>query len=402
MKSFQFKPILVLCSICLAVALLLSLVNMITAPIIAANQSAAANEALLQVLPDGKNFTELTIDDSYPASITMGYKADGGFVFTASVTGKSSGLIVMCGVDESGRIVSTKVLADQETDSYDAKVFPLVEGTNSKYTGMDLTSFEPFLVTGATLTSKAYSEAVKAILQAYVIASGGSVDLRTPEQILQDNCNAALGTTNLTFTKWFATEVLEGVKAAYEAPDGAGYVYAVGEALIAVNADGEIVTPDIDEVAAATVATAHELLTASTLTDVTQNLPEVSTKNVKITKVSKTESGNYVFELSAKAFSSHEYDEYGAGSNTPIVIRVSISADGKIIDCRTLSHGESKGYGDKCATEEYYDSWKGVASSGVSSAGIITGATYTTEGYQAGIKIAFKAFELLTGGADNE
>ena len=397
MKKINLKPTVVLCSICLAVALMLSLINMITAPIIQANLDAAATEALLDVLPDGKNFTELTIDNTYPACITNGYRADGGFVFTASVTGKSSGLIIMCGLDTAGKIVSTKVIEDQETDSYDTKVFPLVEGTDGKYAGMELSSFEPFLVTGATLTSKAYGEAIKAILQSFVIANGGEVDIRTPEQILQDNCNAALGTTGVTFTKWFATEVLEGVSAVYEAPNGAGFVYAVGESFIGVGATGEIVTENADTAVTQTVTAAHAILSASKLTEVTDR---PTTIHKQITKISVTESQNYVFEISAEGFSVHEYDEYGSGNNKPIVIRVSISADGKIIDCRTLSHAESKGYGDKCATEEYYDDWKGVNADGVTDTGIITGATYTTEGYQNAIKRAFAAFKILTGGAN--
>ncbi|MBR5120710.1 MAG: hypothetical protein IKV02_06910 [Clostridia bacterium] len=56
MKNSKLYPSLVLCSICLVAALLLSGVNMITAPMIEKTQNAAANAALLEVLPDGKNF----------------------------------------------------------------------------------------------------------------------------------------------------------------------------------------------------------------------------------------------------------------------------------------------------------------------------------------------------------
>ena len=399
MKSIQFKPILVLCSICLAVALMLSLVNMVTAPIIEAGLEAAANEALIQVLPNGKNFTELTIDDTYPSAITKGYRADGGFVFTASVTGKYPGLVISVGVDTEGKIVATKVISSGETKDYSDKVFPFVEGADGKYTGMDLSNLDPFLVSSATFTSDAYATAVKAALQAFVVANGGEVDLRTPEQILQDNCNAALGTTAITFTRWFATEVLTGVKAVYVAPQDAGFVYAVGDVFVGVNADGEIVTADTDATVTETVTAAHALLSASKTTEITE-LPAGIHKSV--TKIQKTESGNYVFEVNAESFSQHMYDEYGSGNDKPIVIRISISADGKIIDCLTLSHEESKGYGDKCATEAYRDTWNGITVDGVSGNGIITGATYTTEGYQKGVKRAFEAFAILTGGADNE
>ena len=60
-KKFDLKPTLVLSAICVVMVALLAVVNMITAPIIAAQQNAAANEALLVVLPDGKNFEEINL-----------------------------------------------------------------------------------------------------------------------------------------------------------------------------------------------------------------------------------------------------------------------------------------------------------------------------------------------------
>jgi electron transport complex protein RnfG len=161
-------PSIVLGAICLVVALLLSVVNMLTAPIIADRQNAAANEALLEVLPSGKNFKEVELTADYPAIVTKGYTADGGCVFQMEVTGKSTGLIIMVGVDSDGKVTGTKVISNQETPSYAEKVFPTVEGTSGKYTDMTLEGFEPQLVSGATLTSRAFSEAVKAALQAAV------------------------------------------------------------------------------------------------------------------------------------------------------------------------------------------------------------------------------------------
>lgn len=409
MKKFNFKPILVLSTICLTVALLLSLINSVTSPIIEKNQNAAANEALLELLPDGKDFKELTIDGTYPKVITQGYKADGGYIFTAVVAGKSTGLTIMCSLDETGKIVATKVLASQETVSYAEKVFPSVQGNNGKYTGMTYDTFEPFLVSGATLTSAAYGEAIKAILQAYTVASGGEVDIRTPEEILQDNCNAAAGTQKLTYTKWFATEALVGIDAVYTAPDTDVLVYVVGESFIGVNASGEIVTADIDTATATTVLAAHALASASTLTEITERPEEI---HKDVTKIFVTASGNYVMEIKAEGFSTYYYEEWGYGTDTPIVIRVSISADGKIIDCQTVSHDESKGYGDKCATDAYYETFRGTESTGivisqspikgdVTDPGAIAGATFTTQGYQKAIQRAFNAFEILTGGDQN-
>lgn len=174
MKNSKLYPSIVLCSICLVAALLLSVVNMITAPEIEKNQIEAANKALLEVLPDGKNFQEIEITSEYPQIVTAGHKADGGYVFQMSVTGKSPDLVIMCGIDADGNVVGTKVIANKETPSYAEKVFPYVEGIDGKYKGANLDGFDPYLVSGATLTSKAYGEAIQAALQAATIAAGSS------------------------------------------------------------------------------------------------------------------------------------------------------------------------------------------------------------------------------------
>jgi electron transport complex protein RnfG len=172
----KIMPTLVLTAICLVVAFALALINEVTAPIIADAQDRATKAALTEVLPEGKNFEEITIDAKYPTAITKGYSADGGYVFQATVTGKSSGLVIMIGINADGKIVNSKVIADQETDDYDVKVFPVVSGVDGSYKGMDLEGFEPVLISGATLTSKAYSKAIQAALQAFVIADNDSVN----------------------------------------------------------------------------------------------------------------------------------------------------------------------------------------------------------------------------------
>ena len=101
------------------------------------------------------------------------------------------------------------------------------------------------------------------------------------------------------------------------------------------------------------------------------------------------------------------------GANLPMEVKIAISADGKIIDVVTLSHGESKGYGDKCDTEEYYDSFRGETADKIvvskapitgetSDPGAISGATYTANGYQKAVQRAFAAFEILNGGVSND
>ena len=410
-------PSIVLGSICLIVALLLSVVNMFTAPIIAANQNAAANAALLEVLPEGKNFEEMEITSDYPDVVTAGYKADGGYVFRMSVVGYKSGLIIMCGVDSDGKVAGVKHIQSSETYGMETEL-------NGAYTGDTLDSLELVLATGATAnskTSRAYYDAIKAALQSYVIACGGSVDTRTPEQILQDNCNAALGTSGVTFTKWFATEVITGIDSVYVAANNGGYVFVIGESFIGVNASGEIVTAGVGTEASVAVSTAYATITASSLTELDLSLFEGIDGDI-VKKISVTDSGNYVFELSGKGYDSlFEYSSGKiSGNPQPIIITLSISNDGKIIDCLTVKHAESSGFGDVCATEDYYDQYRGKENSDIkvsvtvpdymadqiptdtTDVGAIASATYTTVGYQKAVKAAFAAFEILTAEGGNE
>ena len=110
-----------------------------------------------------------------------------------------------------------------------------------------------------------------------------------------------------------------------------------------------------------------------------------------------------MFEAKASGY------EYAHGD---LIFKMSISADGSIIDCLTLEHGESKGYGDKCATEEYYESWRGVEADqvvesdgpivdGNTDPGAIVGATQTSNGYQKAVKRIFNAFKILTEGGND-
>ena len=414
MKNRNFYPSLVLGCICLVVAILLSVINIFTAPIIAARQNAAANEALLEVLPNGSNFKEIEITADYPSIVKKGWTADGGCVFQMEVIGYASGLVIMCGVDSDGKIAGVKHIATNETFGAEGEL-------NGKYTDKadNLDSLEMILSSsaskGAPMTAKAYYDALKAALQSALIAGGAEVDTRTPEQIFQDDCNIALGTEGMTFTKWFATEVIVGIDAVYECQEGR--VYVIGENLIGVK-NGEVVTADVSsENSAAALEADETIATAGELTEVAK--PDGTSANV--TKISVTESGNYVIEVLGHGYKYESNLEFVGVAEGEIEIKVSIDADGKIIDVITVAHHESKGYGDACATEDYYDQYRGHVNSdivitvpspdfhddqiadGCPDIGAISNSTFTSTAYQSAIKAAFAAFEKLTteeGGND--
>ena len=378
----NIKSVIILVAICSVMALLLAGTNTITAPMIEKNAAAAANQALLQVMPEGTGFEEVDLSTyELPATVTKAYKetAGKGYVLELTTKGYGSDFKIMCGVTAEGVVSGAVCLSSNETlgkekeygKNFENKDADAVEATDT--------------ISGATMTTAAYKGAVKDALNTAIILGGGSVDIRTPEQILADNLSAALPAGEGAFTKVFFTEVVEGIDALYSADNGAGYVAVIGEEYIPDTADN------------ATVKTAVDAIKASTLTDVAFADKGL---NTNITSVKKTASGNYVIEINGLGFGYFGDDHaYQPAKNIPMVIRVSLTKDGKIIDCLTVSHAESDGYGAKWGTEEYYGQFDGKTADDYNTVNTVAGATISNNGYMKAIERCFEAVSILEGGA---
>lgn len=402
MKIKKFMPIIVLSAICIVVTLLLAVVNTFTAPIIKAAADKKANETLTVVLPEGTDFEEVDISTvTLPGTVTKAYRETNGkgYVFEVNTSGYAAGLVVMCGIDSEGKITGSKYTASSETYGFEK----LLDGA---YNGKTIEDAELVIAAGASpasKTSKGYYDAIEAALQSFIIMGGGTVDLRDENAIIQDNCNLALGTEGKTFEKWFATEEI-GADALY-LTDGGAVAFADGY-YVGISADGSVSTEGVNaetgEIATvgdgtyATANSAYVAYTGATLTEVA--LPEGANKNVL--KAYVTESGNYVFELQAAGYGI-KGDKY-VRSNEYILLKVAISADGKIISTLTTYQSESEGIGDACADAKYYESFNGSSATTYGDVENISGATVTSEGYKEAIGYAFEAFENLSGGATDE
>lgn len=389
----MIKSIVVLVCICAVMSLLLASVNNLTAPVIERNNNAAANEALLQVMPDGKNFETVDISAyTLPSTVTDAFKEEnGGFVFKLKTAGYSSDFIIMCGVNADGTVSGAVCLSSGETLGHEKSYGDNFKGKDSA--AVDTTD----TISGATKTTAAYRSAVKDSLNAAVILAGGSVDIRTEEEILADNLSAALPTGEGKFTKLFLTEVIGGVDAVYTADNGNGYVCVIGEVFVGIDADGKAVG-DADAENAATASAAVAVLKASELTELDPTTIEGIHKNVLA--ISKTATGNYVFEVKGAGYGIKGGDDYHPASGEYIVVRVAMTADGKIIDCFTVSQAETNGIGSVCADEKFYGQFVGKTETDYESIDAIAGATLTTDGYKAAIAKAYETLTLIKGGAN--
>ena len=377
------KSTLVLVAICAVMAILLAVTNAITAPIIQKNQEAAANEALLVVMPNGEGFEKMDISAyELPATVTEVYKeANGGYVVTLTTTGYSSGMVIMCGVSADGTVTGAVCLGSSETMGYE-KTF------GESFTGKDAAGVDAVdTISGATKTTAAYKNAVKDALNTAIILGGGSVDLRDEAQILNDNLSAALPAAEGKFTKLFIAEVIEGIDAVYTADNGKGYVFVIGEEFIPVDENGNTANE--------TVKTAYDILVASATEDI--DLTPYADTLKYVVSAKKTATGNYIFETKGPGYGIVGGDQYHPASGEYIIVRVSMTPEGKIIDTFTVSQAESTGIGDACADEKFYGQFDGKTEADYKDIDAIGGATMTTNGYLKAIERAFEALNTLKG-----
>ena len=389
----HLKSILTLFAICAIVSIALAVCFEITNPIILERQQAAASGALLEVMPEGGTFEKMdTSSYTLPATIKEVHKAsNGGYVFQVEFAGFNPGNVAMIGVSADGKVTGTKVITNVESSGYGADHLPALDG-KGHYNGADASTIDSVdTVSGCTVSTKAYRAVIKDALNAALILGGGEVDLRDPAQILNDNLNAALGTEGVEFDKHFFVEVVEGVDAIYVAKTGEGHVVVIGETFVGVDAEGNVVG-EANEVAANAIATIKE----TTFTEL--NLSEFTGLSKRIKSAKVTNAGVYVIEVEGSGFGINGDSHYGA-SREYIQIKVSITADGTIVDCYTVYQSETNGFGSACADEEFYGQFAGKTQNNYKDI-IIAGSTYTTDGYHSAIKNAFKAVTIFEGGAN--
>ena len=185
MKSTLFNMVAVLFSITLIASAGVGAVNMITADAIAEAKAIATKQAIANVLPefDSSEQSEQTIDDM-PIKVYTATKGDDvvGYAVESMTKDGFGGVIrMMVGFTADGKINNVNVLEQAETPGLGTKMCddgnPLlssIQGRNSwevefkvKKDGGELDA-----LTAATISSRAYYNAVARAYQAFAVAVG--------------------------------------------------------------------------------------------------------------------------------------------------------------------------------------------------------------------------------------
>ena len=157
----NIKSVCILVAICSVMALLLAMTNQFTAPIIEKNNAAAANAALLEVMPEGTGFDSVDLSGyTLPASVVEAHKETSGkgYVIQLSVTGYGTNMVIMCGVSADNKVTGAVCLSSNETLGKEKEY-----GKN--FTGKDAAAVDA--ISGATVSSKAVIRCVNSAI-AYV------------------------------------------------------------------------------------------------------------------------------------------------------------------------------------------------------------------------------------------
>ena len=187
MKKMNLKDILIptiaLLVICLVATTLLAGTNMITKEKIALNAVETEKASRMLVLPEGKEYGEVTTLES-GITYCIGTNEAGeevGYVFTTGAKGYGGTVSVMVGIAKDGTITGIEILSHAETpglganavkpefkDRFIGKSGELTVDKNSN-DGQNVQA-----ITAATITSKAVVSAVNAVTAAYEEITGGA------------------------------------------------------------------------------------------------------------------------------------------------------------------------------------------------------------------------------------
>ncbi len=329
-----------------------------------------------------------------PKTVTEAFSsANGGYVFKLTTKGFADGLVILCSINPDGTVGGAICIESNETWGKEKTFGELAVGKNSE-TIADVEA-------GATsLTVNAYRDALADALNSAKVLSGEELDLRTPEEIFNDSLTAALPASEGKFTKLFITEILDGVDAIYTADNGEGAVCIIGEATVGVDKSGAVVGEVSDELAAAAMA-AVEAVNATVFEDIDITAFEGLPKQLISAK--KTATGNFVIEIKGVGYGIKGGDDYHPASGEYIIIRIAIASDGTVLDCVTVSHGETPAIGGAIVEDaEYYGQYVGLNETECGEIDTVSGATLTTNGYNEAVLRAFASVKIFTGGTENE
>ena len=165
-----FKPIVVLCAICVVITGALAATNGVTAPIIEAATAAAQEAARMELVPEATSFTQ--VEGVSAENVSGIYVADNGeAVITCHGKGYGGNITVMVAFTTDATVKQIKITEQAETAGLGTKIVsePSFQESFAGLPAQDFTVSDIAAISGATISSKAVTAAVNAAIDAYAM-----------------------------------------------------------------------------------------------------------------------------------------------------------------------------------------------------------------------------------------
>lgn len=163
-----FKPIVVLCAICIVITGALAATNSVTAPIIEAATIAAQNAARIELLPEADGFTSVDVAVENVSDVSVSNNGV-GTVITSAGKGYGGTITVMTAFTPDGVIKQIKITEQSETAGLGSKIVSEASFQES-FAGLPAAPFtvnDIDAISGATISSKAVTAAVNSAVEAF-------------------------------------------------------------------------------------------------------------------------------------------------------------------------------------------------------------------------------------------
>lgn len=165
-----FKPIVVLCAICIVITGALAATNQVTAPIIEAATIAAQEAARTELLPEATGFDKVEVAADNVTDVYVSQNGVGA-VITSNAKGYGGTITVMVAFNPDDTVKQIKITEQSETAGLGAKIQSNKDFQES-FNGLPAKNFtvsDINAITGATISSKAVVSAVNAAIDAYAM-----------------------------------------------------------------------------------------------------------------------------------------------------------------------------------------------------------------------------------------
>ena len=170
MKNDFVMPILVLALICVVISGALAFTNSVTEPIIKEAAAVREAEARSEIIPEADSFEDMPDIAGLPATVREVFRAkndsgDIGYIFMVTTSGYGGDIKIICGIDNEGRLIHSKVLDHSETKGLGSRItegwFALqFDGKESGFQDVDA-------ISGATKSTNAYASAIRDAFEAF-------------------------------------------------------------------------------------------------------------------------------------------------------------------------------------------------------------------------------------------